>query len=150
MQLDPLGQPVTALLCITEVFDLPVVLFEIGQAAVAVQGQATLAVGGGQPANPPGQMRDRQVPAQLFFEQGFRGRGFVTSLVGDFQRDLAGTSGQAGGAATQRAGQADIVVILALQPEQRAAARILGGANADLAVDLPAVEAAQLLFVLAP
>ena len=54
---------------------------------------------------------------------------------------------QARGAATQGAGQADIVVVLALQPEQGAATRVLGGADTDLAVDLPGIQAADLLLV---
>jgi hypothetical protein len=39
---------------------------------------------------------------------------------------------------------------LALQPEQRAAAGILRRADADLAIDLPTVKAAELFFVHTP
>ncbi len=92
----------------------------------------------------------RQFPAQLFFNQGFRGLRVIAALIGHFQRDFARATGQAGRATTQWAGETDVVVILALQPEQRAAARIFWRADADFAVDLPAVEAGQLLFVLAP
>ncbi|MCY1177593.1 hypothetical protein D9M73_179080 [compost metagenome] len=132
------------------VVDLPAILFKARQAAVGVQGQATFAVGSREPAHPPGQVGHRQLPAKLFFEQHFRIRRVVTSLVGDFQRHLARASGQASRPAAQWSRQANVVVILALQPEQRAAARVFRGTDADLAVDLPAIEAGQLLFVLAP
>ncbi|CAI8837899.1 hypothetical protein EMIT0P74_220029 [Pseudomonas sp. IT-P74] len=150
MQFDPFGQPVTVQLGIFGVFDLPTVLFETGQTTVAVQGQAAFAVRSREPAHPPGQVGHRQFPAQLFFEQHFRVRRVVAPLVGDFQRHLARTSGKASRAAAQWSGQANVVVILALQPEQRAAARIFRCANADFAVDLPAIKARKLLFVLTP
>ncbi|MNF74943.1 hypothetical protein D3C84_569910 [compost metagenome] len=150
MQLDSLGQPVTVLLCVGGVFDLPAVLLEAGQAAVGIQRQAAFAARCRESANPPGQIGHRQLPAHLFFEQGVRAWRGVATLVGDFQRDVAGATGQAGRATTQRAGEADIVVVLALQPEQGAAARVFRGANADLAVDLPAIEGCQLLFLHAP
>ena len=150
MQLDALGQPVTALLYIAQVFDLPAILFEGRQAAVAVEAQATFAVGGGQAAYPPHQMRYGQLPADLFFQQRFRRGRFIAPLVGNFEAHLSRSAGQACCASTQWAGQANVVVVLALQPEQGAAAGIFRGANPDLAVDLPAIDAAELCLVLFP
>ncbi|CAI8761455.1 hypothetical protein EMIT0P218_170025 [Pseudomonas sp. IT-P218] len=150
VQFDPLRQPVAVLLGVGGVFDLPAVLFETGQAAIAIEGQAAFAVRRRQSADPPGQVGNRQLPAKLLFEQGIRGRRFVATLVGDFQGNLARASGQARRPATQGAGETNVVVILALQPEQRAAAGIFRRTDAYLAVDLPAIKARQLLFVLAP
>ncbi|CAI8805215.1 hypothetical protein EMIT0P253_220034 [Pseudomonas sp. IT-P253] len=150
MQFDPLGQPIAVLFGIAQVLDLPAILLQFGQAAIGIQSQVAFAVGSRKSTNPPGQIRDWQFPAQLFFEQGFRVRCVIPTLIGHFQRDLARATGQACCAATQGAGEANIVVILALQPEQRAAARIFRSPNADFAVDLPAIKACELLFVLAP
>ncbi|MGY2962345.1 hypothetical protein ACVWZP_003294 [Pseudomonas sp. TE36184] len=60
------------------------------------------------------------------------------------------SAGQAGGAAPQWAGQADIEVVLALQPEQGAAAGIFRRAYPDFSFDLPAIDAAELGLVLFP
>ena len=83
----------------------------------------------------------------MLLQQGFRRFGAETAAVGYFQQDVTRATGQAGGAAAQWAGQANVVVILALQPEQGGAAGILRGADADLAVDLSAIELSDLLFV---
>ncbi|GAO95280.1 hypothetical protein PSA5_21205 [Pseudomonas syringae pv. actinidiae] len=86
----------------------------------------------------------------MILQKRFRGRGFVAALIGNFERHSARPAGQSRSATAQRTGQANVVVILTLKPEQRAAAGILRRADADLAVDLPAVKAAQLLLVFAP
>lgn len=83
----------------------------------------------------------------MFFQQGFRGLSLVAALPGDLQAHRAFTPGQACCAAAERAGQADVVVALALQPEQGAAAGVARGADADLAVDLPGIQLAELLLV---
>ena len=147
MQLHPFGQPVTVLLHVAEVFHLPVVLFQLGQAAFAVEGQAALAVFGGQAANPPEQVGDWQAPAQLLLQQGFGGLGLKLPLIGCVEADGAGAAGQACGATAHGAGQADVEIVLALQPEQGGAAGLARRANADLAADLPAIELAGLGFV---
>ena len=74
----------------------------------------------------------------------------VAALIGHFQQDGAWAAGQACCATAQWSGQANIVIVLALQPEQGAAAGVFRGADANLAIDLPSVEAADLLFVSFP
>ena len=99
---------------VAQILDLPAILLEVGQAAVGIEVQAAFAIGRGKTANPPDQMRDRQLPAELFFQQGLWRRRFIASLVGDFQRHPARATGQARRAATQWAGQAYVVVVLTL------------------------------------
>ena len=72
VQLDALGQPIAALLHITEVLNLPAILFQGGQAAIAIEAQAALAVRRGQAANTPDQVRDWKLPADLLFKERLR------------------------------------------------------------------------------
>lgn len=106
--------------------------------------------GAGRPRIHQSRWENRQVEAQLLLQEFFRRFGLVAALVGDFQRYVTRAPGEACGATAERAGQANVGVILALQPEQRAAAGVTRGADADLAVDLPAVEGADLLLVRLP
>src|SRR5262245_11922164 len=53
VQFHALRQPVAGLLAVAAVFDLPAVLLQMGEAAVAVEGHTALAVRRGQAADPP-------------------------------------------------------------------------------------------------
>src|SRR5690606_13333422 len=83
-QFDALRQAIAALLDVAQVLQLPAVLLQARQVAVAVEGDAAAAVWRGQAAYPPEQVGNRQTPAELLFQQGFRRFGLVAALVGHF------------------------------------------------------------------
>jgi hypothetical protein len=150
VQLDALGQGEAVLFGVAQVLDRPLILHQRGQPALGVESGLALAGRGWKAAYPPYKMRDGQTPANLFLQQLFGAARLVAALVGHFQADLARATGQAHSAAAQGAGQADIVIVLALQPVQGSTAGILGRANTHLAVDVPAIDLAGLRPVGSP